>query len=712
MIRVTKMDLAAGVLWPKHRWVLPDPFMKFAPLHHFALSLLLTAVAQLQAEDRIDLDRRSPVPAGEPIPVADFFRPDFISEPMINPSGTRVAALVAAGEDRHSLLVEDLTTQKLDGFDPQGRTDIISVEWLTDERIAFRIALYKTYGSGLYATEIGRLREPYPLLQYIAPRLIAVPQRQRTRPLAWIPPETMNAGRQAQLVVINTDIRTDQMANLMRAGASASEIKDVEEDNQKHIERSINGPAEGYDAGFLADREGQPAFAFTAHDGIFTLFRRSGETWAKCPVNLDEVEVIGYGRTHDEVVVLGPRQEGQPRSLQFLDASTGKLGETLLQDPNYDFYGKLYYEPGTHGILGVHYDRSGPVSLWFNEAYIRLQKLLDGYFPRQIVRLIDADEAGKILLVETQSDRDAPGYFWVDLAKKAFGPIGKAKPWLDPQRMRPTSVASYKTHDGRKLDLYVTFPEGVSRQHAVPLIVLPPGLPQLWRNDFVVRRERASAAFDSLTQFFVSRGYAVLRPNHRGSAGYGWEFPPDDAWEFGKMADDVTAAARYLLTSGMIDEKRVGIVGFGFSGYLAVAAAEADPGLFRAVVTFHGTYDWSKYLRTQKYYQYSGANYGVIARHLGDDKKLEELSVNNRLNRLHAAVFVGYQRELGDSTAQSTNLVSDLDHANVPHESLGVGNERSTINYLRNQVELYSRAETFLAKYLNPTAPPLAADAK
>jgi len=675
--------------------------------HRALLFLSFLAACPLVASEKIDLDRRTPVPANEPIPIADFFRPNFLQDPTINPSGTHVAALLAAGEDRHKLIVYDLASKKVEGFDASDDNDVGRITWLTDNRLIFQIALYKSYGAGLYATEVGHVNEPYPLLQFETAILLAVPDAQRTRPLAWHP-NSINARRNGEVVVINSDIRTGQIANLMTVGSSTGDARNVEEDNQKHIEKTFAGPTDGNDAGFLTDRDGKLAFGFTANDGVFTMHRWVEDRWVKCPVNLDDVDILGHGRTPTEVIVLGPRREGQPRPLQFLDASTGKLGGVLLQDKAYDFNGVLHYDPGTHNILGARFNRNGPAAAWFDETYIALQKVLEGYFPGVVTRLIGADDAGRMLLVETFSDRQPPCYYWINLEKRTFGLIEKSMPWIDPERMQRTSIVTYKTQDGRKLDAYITLPVGASKKNPVPLLVLPPGLPGIYRNSYYATRYRATVDFDRQTQFFVSRGYAVLRPNHRGSAGYGWMFPAGDEWEFGKMADDIATATRHVLATGLIDEKRIGIAGFGFGGYLAVAAAEDDPELFRAVIAFHGIYDWAKYLRTEKFNQYSSIHYGVIARHMSDEKKLEAMSVNGRLNRLHAAVLVGYQREEGDSTAQSTALLSDLGRAGVPNESLPVGNERSTINLLRNQIELFSRAEEFLAKYLQPT-PTLAA---
>jgi dipeptidyl aminopeptidase/acylaminoacyl peptidase len=315
------------------------------------------------------------------------------------------------------------------------------------------------------------------------------------------------------------------------------------------------------------------------------------------------------------------------------------------------------------------------------------------------------------MLVEAYSDRQPPVFYSVNLEKKSLGEIAKSQPWIDPKRMRPINIMSYKTHDGKKLDAYVTLPAGISKQHPAPLIVLPPDAPQLYRVDYHVYKARATASYDAEAQFFASRGYAVLRPNHRGSAGYGWMFPADDQWAPDKMADDVAAATRHLLATGLIDQKRIGIFGMGLAAYIAVAAAEADPELYQAIVTYQGVYDWPAYLKSLKFNQYTNPNYGVLARHL-NDQQLQALSVENRLRGLHAAVLVGYQREAGDMTTQSTGFASDLDRAGVPHESLAIGSERSTIILLRNRVEFYSRAEAFFGKHLHPTPPPMTADAK
>jgi len=102
---------------------LPGPSDVDAPpqLHFMRhlLSVALLSVAFLTASapaanNAKDARRMSPVPAGQSIPIEDFFRPPLWIRPSLNPSGTHLAGLVDTGEDRYHLLTYDLKTQKTD----------------------------------------------------------------------------------------------------------------------------------------------------------------------------------------------------------------------------------------------------------------------------------------------------------------------------------------------------------------------------------------------------------------------------------------------------------------------------------------------------------------------------------------------------------------------------------------------------------------------
>jgi dipeptidyl aminopeptidase/acylaminoacyl peptidase len=655
-------------------------------------SLLLSAVSMAE---KLDLDRTTPVPANEPIPVMDFFRPRILQQPKLNPSGTHIAAIITAGEDRHQLLVYELKTQRIEGVAGSGVNDVYEVNWLNDKRLVFSLSARKLYGLGLLAGEVGSIADSYALLQYYGSSLVAVPPKNRLRPLVWNRYDSLDVHRDLGVASVNTDIKSGKMINLVGAGASYSSMMNARDKNERHIVERYPVPETGLTLSYLADRDGQLAFAFTAQDGKLAMYRLADKKWVECPVDLEHIDVVSCGDQPGQVVVVGPRQDGKPRALQLLDAATGKLGEVLLQDQAYDFDGWLYRNPATQDIMGAMFERNGPRVAWFNDDYRNLQKVLDHFFPGLVVRILGSDEAQKLFLVATFSDRQPVVYNWVDLEKRTVGLIKNSAPWIDPQRMQPVNIIKFKTRDGRQLDAYLTLPAGASKKNLPPMVVLPHGGP--WARD--------SWGFDAEAQFLASRGFAVLKPNYRGSTGYGWMFPEADAWDFRKMHDDVTDATKTMIASGLIDSGRIAIMGGSFGGYLAVSGVVHEPSLYRCAVTIAGVFDWEQQIKDKKYDQYDSPVFGRMIRKLGDPTQQKErfdaISPGRRADQIRVPVFVAGGKD--DQTVeieQSQTLIAALEKHHVPHESLLVREEGHGMGHLDNQVELYTRIEAFLAKNL------------
>jgi dipeptidyl aminopeptidase/acylaminoacyl peptidase len=182
-------------------------------------------------------------------------------------------------------------------------------------------------------------------------------------------------------------------------------------------------------------------------------------------------------------------------------------------------------------------------------------------------------------------------------------------------------------------------------------------------------------------------------------------FPKDDEWDFSKMHDDITDATKTMIASGLIDPKRIGIMGGSFGGYLAISGVVNEPDLYRCAVTNAGVFDWAEQIEHHKYYQYGSPVFGRMVRKLGDPKsqpeKFEAISPGRHVERIRVPVFVAGGKD--DSTveiSQSRHLISELEKHRVPHETLLVREEGHGMGNLDNQVELYGRSETFLARHL------------
>lgn len=665
--------------------------------------LILTAAMAGQsasgaATEKIDLDRTQPVPADQPVPVMDFFRPLLLESPKLNENGTHIAALVNTGEDRHDLLISDLDKQTISVINGGTNKDIYSFNWLDARRLLFEVSTDKLYGLGLIAADIARPREGRAILQYTGARLVSIPQQDRLRPLIWASSDAFNAGKDRGVVMVDTTLDTGGLINLWAAGADHSLMKTAEANNERHIMKGYPVAPGGQGWSYIADREGELAFAITSVDGIRTLHRLVNGAWVTCPVDLEQIEIITSGDNPGELVVLAPRQEGKPRALRFMDAVTGEFGTVLVQDENYDFNGWLWRDPNTRQIVGAVYERAGPYVIWFHDDYRALQKKVEAVFPNKVVRLIGASKTGGRLLVAVYSDRQPPIYNYVDLAKGTVGLIKNSSPWIDPERMQPMSIMKFKTRDGQKLDAYVTLPKGASKQNPAPLIVLSHGGP--WARD--------RWGFNGEVQFLASRGYAVLQTNYRGSPGYNWMFPADDDWAFRKMHDDVTDATKAVLATGVIDPARVGIMGGSFGAYLALSGVVHEPDLYRCAVTIAGVFDWETVIGNLKYFQFHTPFYARLKLKLGDPKrdreKFDAISPVRHMQNVKVPMFVSHGKK--DSTAdisESRRLISELKKYRVPHETYLVSGEGHGMSYLKHNVELYTRIEVFLAKNMGPT---------
>jgi dienelactone hydrolase len=78
-------------------------------------------------------------------------------------------------------------------------------------------------------------------------------------------------------------------------------------------------------------------------------------------------------------------------------------------------------------------------------------------------------------------------------------------------------------------------------------------------------------------------------PNFRGSTGYGRTFLDAGNLEWGrKMQDDLTWGAKFLVSQGIADPKRLGILGGSYGGYATLAGVAFTPDLYAAAVDIVG----------------------------------------------------------------------------------------------------------------------------
>jgi dipeptidyl aminopeptidase/acylaminoacyl peptidase len=127
-----------------------------------------------------------------------------------------------------------------------------------------------------------------------------------------------------------------------------------------------------------------------------------------------------------------------------------------------------------------------------------------------------------------------------------------------------TELIRWKSKDGRDVEGLLTYPVGYQTGQRVPLILNIHGGPAgVFLQTFLGGR----GVYPLAT--FSSRGYAILRPNPRGSSGYGVEFRRANTkdWGFGDYQDLMTGVDR-VIEMGVADPDRLGVMGWSYGGFM------------------------------------------------------------------------------------------------------------------------------------------------
>lgn len=226
-------------------------------------------------------------------------------------------------------------------------------------------------------------------------------------------------------------------------------------------------------------------------------------------------------------------------------------------------------------VVGASYATEKRTVEYFDPALAELARQLAQALPgKPLVDIVGASADENTLLLIASSDTDPGMVYLYNRTAKALEPLLPMRDALEGRAMGTMRPVRFPAADGTMIPGYLTLPPG-SEGKGLPAVVLPHGGPG----------SRDEWGFDWLVQFFTARGYAVLQPNYRGSAGYG------DAW-FGRNGfqawetaiGDVNDAGRWLVSEGIADPERLGIAGWSYGGYAALQSQVVDPALYKAVV--------------------------------------------------------------------------------------------------------------------------------
>jgi len=292
------------------------------------------------------------------------------------------------------------------------------------------------------------------------------------------------------------------------------------------------------------------------------------------------VDIAGLDEQSGKYYVLTDLFSDQVEAWQY-DPVTRKFDdEVLVAHPQYSISRLIFgTQPSNFNqILGFAVAGPEEEVTYVDPAMLAIDTAIKAAFPGQSVSITSYnDDLSKVLFV-TSNAQTPPAYHLL-LDRKQVLTLGSQRPWINPDQIGAQRWVQYPARDGLMIPAILDVPAGwKDGDPPLPAIIHPHGGP--WS------RDEAGWDRSGWVPFLTSRGYAVLRPQYRGSLGLGrtlW-LAGDAQWGL-KMQDDKDDGAAWLVQQGIADASRMAIFGYSYGGFAAAAAVVREHSPYRCAIS-------------------------------------------------------------------------------------------------------------------------------
>jgi acetyl esterase/lipase len=507
--------------------------------------------------------------AAETIPLEAFGRLPTLENVVISPDGTKIA-FVRTRSDSRNLVVGPLNKSEVLAGVRVGDTKLRQVEWVDDDNLLATIS--STSGPPLGF--IGPTREWYQVASFNVSKL-------KLHPLDF----EISQKRTFNVVTGETSVRDVAGHSILFVPGYCVEDRTVPclfSFTYPQLRARLVNEAWEPGTDWVLDESGQIAAESVYHDdkNRWEIKTHRDGRWALAASGTAAIDMPR---------MLGFSADGSALIVRFVENGDGVWKPLALKDNTWgpalgtgaEFAHVIGDRKSGRIIGGVREVGSSQYVFFDNELQAHWNAVMRA-FPDERVRLVSASDDYSRIVLQVFGPKDGYVYALYDWYTHKATRLGEVYEQVTaPAEMR---AISYPAADSLTIPGFLTLPRGVPEKD-LPLIVMPHGGPAA----------ADTQDFDWWAQALAAQGYAVLQPNFRGSildsrfleAGFG---------EWGrKMQTDLSDGVRYLAHLGLIDPKRVCIVGASYGGYAALAGVTMQSGVYRCAVSVAGISDLRRF---------------------------------------------------------------------------------------------------------------------
>jgi dipeptidyl aminopeptidase/acylaminoacyl peptidase len=358
---------------------------------------------------------------------------------------------------------------------------------------------------------------------------------------------------------------------------------------------------------------------------------------------------------------------------------------------------------GRWDIVNSYTSRTGKYKVWVTnedgrtkvKIWNRFKEIALPSFGNADITGITISPSERLMAFYVNGDRSPANlYVYYFATRKATKLTDSLNPEINRNDLVDSQVIRYKSFDGLEIPAILYKPKQASVQNKAPALLVIHGGPG----------GQTRVGYSPLTQYLVNHGYVILGVNNRGSSGYGKTFFAADDGKHGREPLwDCVEAKKYLASLGYVDEKKIGIAGGSYGGYMVLAALAFKPDEFAVGVDLFGVSNWVRTLQSIPPYWESFRK--SLYKEIGDpNTDLENLRAVSPL--FHADKIVRPLIVLQGANdprvikPESDEIVENIRKRNGIVEYVLFDNEGHGFTKKANEIRAYKAILDFLDRYL------------